>query len=387
LEDSCLVSSGTPAGVPSGAPGGAKRHEIATALAALSGEDNPLTFAEGHRRSGHPPRRAQSACPGPRGYAASRGAAYATAGEDRRLGTWCCASGCSARHHAGHQPNRYVVLTQSERICISVTCPPAGHVIDLLDWTNGPFRRSAVAEAADDNDVMAAGSYGANTIEIGGTALLLTTTGGGLAVHLTRPQDPNLSGRGAVHDHYFGAAFAARVPAEARYDREALLEPRWAEATMCGRTWAVMVGGDGGSLSPWGEEPAFAPTCRHCLASMDKLFPAPRADDRLPLVADLVASLVAEHGVAEVRDVPGDQQAALRNEIRTLVRKRTGYLIQTIFTNDTLHIVCEAVHDLHADQRLHAAVAALPNLLTNDPPSAPPPPPGWLVWWDTWAVS
>jgi hypothetical protein len=36
------------------------------------------------------------------------------------------------------------------------------------------------------------------------------------------------------------------------------------------------------------------------------------ADDWFPLIVEIIADTVAEHGYAEIRNVPGDQQAALR---------------------------------------------------------------------------
>ncbi|SBT40568.1 hypothetical protein GA0070621_1000 [Micromonospora narathiwatensis] len=64
---------------------------------------------------------------------------------------------------------------------------------------------------------------------------------------------------------------------------------------MGGRAWALMVGGDDGTLSRH-REPAFAPTCRRCLTLMDRLFPAPAVDRRVPVVAQVVVDVVREHG-------------------------------------------------------------------------------------------
>lgn len=229
--------------------------------------------------------------------------------------------------------------------------------------------------------------YGANTIDVGGTALLLTTTSGGDAVHLTRPQDP---GRPAVHDFYFRSDENSEMaehyaPAVRNYDPNALLEPRWAEATLCGRVWAVMIGGEGGALSDYNHV-AFAPTCRRCLALIDRHFPKPQVDPRLPLVAQVAADLVCERGYAELRGVPGDQQAALRKAVRELVRKRTGHRSQTYFHDGWVHVVCEAVYAQHEQEYSREAADAMGELLFGDGKSQPSPRPDWTVSWDTWDV-
>ena len=48
-----------------------------------------------------------------------------------------------------------------------------------------------------------------------------------------------------------------------------------------------------------GHEPsdrAAAPTCRRCLAIMDKLFPEPVPDGRFPLIVQIITDTVTEHG-------------------------------------------------------------------------------------------
>lgn len=98
-------------------------------------------------------------------------------------------------------------------------------------------------------------------------------------------------------DHYL-TGDSEHAAVQRRYDVEALRKPVWEHTTMCGRVWALMVGGDGGTLSRY-REPAFAPTCRRCLVLMDRLFPAPAVDGRVPIVAQVVCDVVCEHGYAE----------------------------------------------------------------------------------------
>jgi hypothetical protein len=166
---------------------------------------------------------------------------------------------------------------------------------------------------------MTPGSYGPNVIEINGAAMLLTTVGSGIAVHLTAAAPSG--GREAVPDYYFRTADDRVSPS---YDHARLLDPRWSETTLCGRRWAVMVGGDGGAIGPFGET-AFAPNCRRCLGLLDRHFPRPVPDDRIVLISQLTADVVLDrHGFAEIHGVPGDQQDQLRKAIRTLIRKRAG---------------------------------------------------------------
>ncbi|MFU8875467.1 hypothetical protein [Micromonospora sp. SL4-19] len=173
------------------------------------------------------------------------------------------------------------------------------------------------------------GLHGPIVITVGESVQLLAAVSGGDAVHLVRRQKPTVPGRGAVPDHYLTGGDSERDAVGRRYDVEPLREPIWEHTTMCGRAWALMVGGDGGTLSRY-REPAFAPTCRRCLTLMDRLFPAPAVDRRVPVVAQKVADVVREHGYAEVREVPGDQLAALRKEIRSLIRQQTGQPAQTL---------------------------------------------------------
>lgn len=49
-----------------------------------------------------------------------------------------------------------------------------------------------------------------------------------------------------MHDFYFDTSDELYRLAVDNYDREDLLDPRWAETTLCGRAWAVMISGEGG---------------------------------------------------------------------------------------------------------------------------------------------
>ncbi len=122
-------------------------------------------------------------------------------------------------------------------------------------------------------------------IEVSGRQFLLTATAGN-AVHLTREADSGEVGKAAVPDHYI-------EDFERTYDRASIMDPRWAETTLCGRDWIVM------EADPDGDEDGAAsvPSCRRCLALMDRLFPAPALDERFPLVVQVVTDTVLNSGM------------------------------------------------------------------------------------------
>lgn len=119
---------------------------------------------------------------------------------------------------------------------------------------------------------------------------------------------------------------------------------------------------------------------------LDKLFPAPPPDGRIPLIAQLATDLLTEHGLAEVRAVPGDQLESLRTAIRALVRQRTGHPIRTLVRDDMIHMVCEPVYDLHAEEYQRIAVRAIPSLLLDGAQAEPPALPDTIIVWDAWDV-
>ena len=227
--------------------------------------------------------------------------------------------------------------------------------------------------------------HGVNAITVGGAELLLTSTSGGNAVRLSRLAAPGGTGRGAVHDFYFDASNQRSAAFKRSYDHAALLAPRWASTTLCGREWAVMIAGEGGPFDDWSDEVAFAPSCRRCLTLMDKLFPAPKPDERLALVAQLVADAVQEHGHAEIRGVPGDQQDVLRKAVRMLVHQRTGESCHSHAHENLVLFVSDPIYAEHAQENMLAAAEAIDRALTGGD-ITPVHQPAWRLWWETWAV-
>ena len=228
--------------------------------------------------------------------------------------------------------------------------------------------------------------HGVNAIRVGEVELLLTVTGGGGAVHLARVADPQGSGRSALHEFYFDPSNRRSAALQRSYDRAALLAPRWSPVTLCGRVWAVMIAGEGESLGAFSDDVAFSPSCKRCLAVMDKLFPAPLPDERLPLVAQLVAESILEHGHAEVRDVPGDQHQPLRTAVRTLVRQRAGQNCRSYVHESMIFFVSEAIYAEHAEENQRAAAEAIDRALSGKD-TTPVREPAWRLSWDTWNIT
>jgi hypothetical protein len=227
--------------------------------------------------------------------------------------------------------------------------------------------------------------HGPNVIEVNGAAMLLTTTSAGEAVHLTAGADEPGTGREAVYDFYFDSDRHDRPDAVAGYDRAALTEPRWSHTTLCGREWAIMVGGDGGAIGRYGGV-AFAPTCRRCLALIDRHFPKPTRDSRLPLVAQLAADVVVnQRGFAEIHNVPGDQQDDLRTTVRAMIHQRTGYSVRTHSINGVVYVECQAIHNQRADQGMREVAEALDALFKGEPP--PRLERDWVISWTAWDIT
>lgn len=224
---------------------------------------------------------------------------------------------------------------------------------------------------------------GVNAVRIGDREFLLTVTAGD-AVHLSRETGPDETARSAVPDRDLGSRHVDSGARWRAYDRAALAAPRWAEATLCGRQWIAMADDNDGDADGVGDE-AYAPSCRRCLAIMDKLFPEPSLNDRFDLIVQVITDTVAQHGYAEMWNVPGDQQAALRKQVRAAVRQRTGHGVQTLSHESMVVFICDPIHQRHAAERGREAAAAMNSVLTGEP--ATPMPTPWRLSWDTWASS
>lgn len=147
-----------------------------------------------------------------------------------------------------------------------------------------------------------------------------------------------------------------------------------------------MASSDKGALTQF-SEPVYAPTCKRCLALMDRLFPAPQQHERLDFVVEVLADIVCRYGYAEIRGVPGDQQAALRKKARMEVRRRTGYSCTTFVLDSMILLSCDEIFKQRPASDDEAALERLDAFLSGkitDP--RPDVPPDWRVSWSTWTA-
>ena len=205
---------------------------------------------------------------------------------------------------------------------------------------------------------MSSGSYGVNmssrlnALNIADRPMLLTRTATGTAIHLA-PEVAGTDARAATPD---GVDRSRQEPADE------LLDNRWSPVALCGRAWTVMADDFADHTGRVVARPE-APTCRQCLAVIDKAFPTPVPDGRIGVLAGLAASAVHDHGTAEVVGVPGDQMNALRSAVRSALRQRFGFSTRTfaqdgllvVSSPETRHLIeqtaARAIADLDLDDR------------------------------------
>jgi hypothetical protein len=152
---------------------------------------------------------------------------------------------------------------------------------------------------------------------------------------------------------------------ERTYEMAAALEPKWSGKTLCGRQWVLMEGNRDGEEG----EARYAPSCRRSLTLLDTIFPAPQLNDRFPLIVRIMADIVLAHGTAEILDVPGDQQVALRKAVRAGVKQRVGYGLKTYAHESMVIFVCDPIYDRHADEHMRRGTEAVDAFLTGKPVS------------------
>ena len=219
-------------------------------------------------------------------------------------------------------------------------------------------------------------------IAVEGQPLLLGETTGGRAVHLIPSATGSSDGaRPAIPPAWLNRAGRDYVDSIANYASARLLERSWSMRTICGIEWEAMAAGERGPLRSW-QHPALAPTCRRCLASLDCKFPEPTPDDRIGLLAVLIAQAVEEHGSAEVLGVPGDQLKPLRKAARRGLRRRLGYDGKTFVHGDFLLASCDEATE---EARLSTAEEAIRSIPVGFPEDQPRDSSGWRLRWDTWS--
>lgn len=217
--------------------------------------------------------------------------------------------------------------------------------------------------------VVAPTDDGLPRIAVHGIVMLLTDTVGGTAVHLTDIVTSGaLSRLAVVRPSRRESTSALAISASARASI-------WSPRTLCGRVWQHPArpyeDTDGSVVQPE------APTCRRCLAIVDRLLPVTDPDDRVAALAKIAAQSVHDHGTAEIIGVPGDQLSIIRTAIRNELRNKYRYRARTYVIADCLLITSN-----DAAERLHdTASTAIRSLdLMTEPARVAPP--DWRFFWN-----
>jgi hypothetical protein len=175
---------------------------------------------------------------------------------------------------------------------------------------------------------------GVNAISVLGRDLLLVDVGGGTETHLAGTADEPAA-RTAVAARRTESSRSGDAPV-AGYDEAALLEPRWAVSTLCGRTWQEMAAGEGGVFRRW-QEVSMAPTCRSCLRVVDTWFPKADAPPGIELLVSVVAEKVEAFGSTYVTGVPAEHLEAVCRAVRKRLRAKR-FRSETHVANAVLHV-------------------------------------------------
>lgn len=181
---------------------------------------------------------------------------------------------------------------------------------------------------------MGSPKYGANTIEITHARYLIVDGG---RSHLASVAGPEHQGRPALAAKRFeqGGGWSDW------YDLDAIREPIWNPRTLCGRWWDEMRPG----LDPgfnWRSDSALAPDCKTCLRIIGNQLVSTPPDERIPMIAEMVAEQVMAIGMSTVAGVPGDQSDRLRKAIRLRLRK-LGVRGRTYAALGSVHIVSDEI--------------------------------------------
>jgi hypothetical protein len=169
-----------------------------------------------------------------------------------------------------------------------------------------------------------------NTITIHGRSYVLAWVGAN-AAHLVAeagaegPARPIMSHAGAEPN-----------PA---YDPGELTNASWATRTLCGRRDWIMCPTEAGRafVSMWNgrEDAVLAPSCKRCLAILDKQFAEPAPAERLGWNVIRAMEQLQEWGCVHVLGVPADQAELLRKRLRAQARQR-GWKFQSTVSDGQL---------------------------------------------------
>ncbi len=211
-----------------------------------------------------------------------------------------------------------------------------------------------------------------NTITTAGRTMLLTQTGGA-AIHLTSIAADNDDPRPAVPSRMQPSS-----PTDDTFTD--LTDRHWAPRTLCGIRWNMMAGIASTDADTDDDR---TPTCRRCLAILDRWFPEPVPDDRIGLLAELAADAVHQYGTAELVGVPGDQHTVLRRAVREALKQRFGYGAKTFVIDDRVVISSnDTTEALQAEtaKQFHQA-------FSSHDDAAPIDDSAWRFQWRTWSTT
>jgi hypothetical protein len=218
-----------------------------------------------------------------------------------------------------------------------------------------------------------------NAIRIGATEYLLTVIAGD-AVHLTRETGSAETGQSAVPEQYLTPGHGHAGEMLRGYNQAALAAARWNRprcAAGNGSPWPASACG----TTTWARTTLPRRRAAAAWPSWTSCSPPRRWTSGSTWPSRAITGTVAEHGYAEMRDVPGDLQAALRKQVRAAVKKRTGHPVQTLACGSLPVFVCDPIHLQHGAERARASAQAVGGVLTGQPPALPTP---WRLSWDAY---
>jgi hypothetical protein len=190
-----------------------------------------------------------------------------------------------------------------------------------------------------------------NTITIHGRSYVLAWVGAS-AAHLVAETGAADTAR-PIMSH----AGAEPNPA---YDPEEITNASWATRTLCGRGEWIMCPTEAGRafVSMWNgrEDAVLAPSCKRCLAILDKQFAEPVPAEHLRWNVIRAMDQLQEWGCVHVVGIPADQAELLRKRLRAEARQR-GWKFQSTVGDGQLIAASEDA--LSAEQRAHVMAESM----------------------------
>lgn len=211
-----------------------------------------------------------------------------------------------------------------------------------------------------------------NTIAIRGRSYVLAWVGA-RAAHLVAAMPTGASAR-AIMNH----AGAELNPA---YDASELTNAAWSPKTLCGRDSWIMCPTEAGRafLSMWNgrEDAVVAPTCKRCLAILDKQFAEPAPAERLTWNVIRAMEQLQEWGSVHILGVPAEQAELLRKRLRAEARQRGWKFHSTVGDGQLIAASEDALSAEQRDRVMADSMQRMRALNTGADPGAP----SWRFVW------